>query len=144
MTEAIEFEGSTEAEAVEKAATAMGVAAQTIDYTVVDEGSAGVFGLGFRPVKIRVRSEADEAGELGSEYGDEMRSSRRGPAPEKAAQAGEVVRDILSRMNVRARVEVRDEDEHIVVVLSEEEGGTDIADTLGRSRPQGFRLSSSC
>ena len=53
MSDGIEFEGQTEQEAVRKASSALKVAAGDLNYTVIDVGSAGLFGLGARPVKIR-------------------------------------------------------------------------------------------
>jgi predicted RNA-binding protein Jag len=146
VADTIEFEASTEREAVEKASRAVGVDADTLDYTVVDEGADGVFGLGARPVKIRVRPpegapgpEDEETAEPESgeaENAEAEVTRRRGPAPEKAAQAGEVVREVLDRMAVPAQVEVRDEDEEIVVVIREaEEGATRVAEVFGSGRP---------
>jgi spoIIIJ-associated protein len=131
------FEAETEELAVQRASDALGVPVEQVDYTVVDEGSEGVFGLGSRPVKIRVGAEPG-AGEGSGDDDDESRErepARRGPAPEKAAKAEEVVRAILDRMGVRADVGVRDEDEHIVVVIEDLEGSTNVVDVLGKSRP---------
>ncbi len=51
----MEFEGRSEPEAVQKASQALAIAEAELDYTVVDEGSTGLLGLGARPVQIRVR-----------------------------------------------------------------------------------------
>lgn len=132
----MEFEGSTEQEAIENAAKATGHDASSLEYTVVDEGSAGVFGIGSRPVRIRVATEAGgEALAAPSEDSTEVRASY-GPAPEKAEKALEVAKGLLQRMGLdQAQVSVWDEDQDIVIVLEEGEGRTDLADVLGRSRP---------
>lgn len=138
MADTIEFEAGTEREAVAKASEALGIGAEEVDYTVVDEGSDGMFGLGSRPVKIRVRppeGSAEAAAGSEGESGEHEPSARRGPAPEKAAQADEVARKLLELMGVEARVTVRDDDEHIVVLVEEVEGGTSVAEVLGGSRP---------
>ncbi|MBK8010837.1 MAG: Jag N-terminal domain-containing protein [Deltaproteobacteria bacterium] len=142
----IEFEGETERAAVVKACSALKQAEGQLDYTVIDEGSAGLFGLGARPVRIRVRApeanvtestEIPDEGPMDADVGDreEEGSSVCGPAPEKAARAGEVAESLAERMGLPCKVAVRDEDSRIVVVLDEVEGSTAVADMLGRSRP---------
>jgi len=135
LTETIEFEGDTEEQAVERAAEALGIDRDSVTYTVVDEGSGGVLGLGARPVKIRADA-AEGDRDSGSESAEVAAPPpRRGPAPEKAAKAGEVVGRILNGLEVEATVEVRDEDENIVVVIEGPEGSTRVAEVLGGRRP---------
>jgi spoIIIJ-associated protein len=131
VTRTLEFEAETEDEAVAKASTETGTEPSDLDYTVVDEGSGGVFGLGSRPVKIRVRVSSDGV----DGRNEEESSRRRGPAPEKVEQAQVVIGTLLQEMRLKAEVEIRDEDEDIVVVLSEVEGQTELANVLGKSRP---------
>lgn len=138
MGNKMEFVGESEAQAVEKACEALGVAREALDYTVVDEGSDGVLGFGSRPVQIRVRAPDEQrSGETVDDEGatdDEERVA--GPAPEKAARAEEVSRALLDRMGLgSAGVEVRDEAEQIVVVITEPEGASDVATVLGTTRP---------
>lgn len=140
MADSREFEAETEEVAVKQASEALGVPVDQVDYTVVDEGSEGVFGLGSRPVKIRVVTDGSPEPAPGgdddpAEGRPERKPARRGPAPEKAAQAEEVVRAILERMGVDASISVRDEDENIVVVVEAVEGSTAVVDVLGKSRP---------
>lgn len=167
MSRETEFEGRTEDEAVERASVALGVARAQLDYTVVDEGSGGLFGIGSRPTRIRARSGAGEQGEAVAapvaapvasagpvdaeprdrdrdrdrgrrgDDGDEEEGGIVGPAPEKAAQARDVAQTLSDKMAMRATVTVRDEEREIVVVLAEAEGSTDVADMLGSSRPPG-------
>lgn len=146
----MEFEGRTEQEAVHKACAALKQAEDELDYTVVDEGSGGVFGIGARPVQIRVRvpegtevdvdASADDAdADEGSGDADNSNDDARGvvgPAPEKAAQALEVARGLADRMGLEsAKVSVRDDDAQIVVLIEEAEGSEDVAEVLGKSRP---------
>ncbi|MEQ8280451.1 MAG: Jag N-terminal domain-containing protein [Deltaproteobacteria bacterium] len=149
MSNTIEFEGTSVEEAVEKACAALKVEASALDYTVIDEGSGGVFGLGARPVQIKVRApdgaaapeaEAasdDDAEESAVEAPAEKKKSPGivGPTPEKAAQAEEVARGLLEKMGLAAAVSVRDEHEQIVIVIEEAEGSTDVVEVLGKSRP---------
>ena len=163
VAETKQFEGRTEEEAVAEASSALGIDSEDLDYTVMDEGSDGVLGLGKRPVQIRVRVPDDFEDEEGEEFededetgevedGDQGTPSRDGlddagaedggsggivgPAPEKAAAAKEVAEGLASRMGIACKVDVRDEDRQIVVLIDETgEGSTDVADILGRSRP---------
>jgi spoIIIJ-associated protein len=146
MSQTMEFEGRTEDEAVQRACAALGVSADALDYTVVDEGSGGVFGLGARPVSIRVRPPAAQAAvhaasptaaevSPGDEGEEESRGGLVGPAPEKAAKAREVTQAMAERMGLAVNVTVRDEHEQIVVVI-EDAGETGmVGDVFGKSRP---------
>lgn len=142
MGNTMEFVGESEAQAVENACAELGIAQDALDYTVVDEGSDGVLGFGSRPVQIRVRTpDGSDAGAQAApkkdvDDSDGVARGVRGPAPEKAAQAEEVSRALLERMGLsEAGVEVRDEDEQIVVVITEAEGSTEVATVLGTPRP---------
>jgi len=177
-----EFEAETEREALELACTEFGVSKDGLDYTIVDMGSAGLFGMGARPVKIKAsaagtskpaekvsapkaapkaektekvekkevakpKEEAPEAEAEAEAEADSDESSstqdRRperppalvGPAPEKAAQAKEVAAELAAQLKMDAEIEVRDEEEEIVIVLTEKGEGTDVADVLGSTRP---------
>ncbi|MGF1509022.1 MAG: Jag N-terminal domain-containing protein [Myxococcota bacterium] len=128
MTRTLEFEGGSEDEALAKASSETGTSPSDLDYTIIDEGSGGMFGLGARPVRIRVRVyDRDEE--------EEGVRSRVGPAPEKAAKAREVSQALLKEMRLEGVVEVTDEEENIVVRLLEVDGSTGLQDVLGRSRP---------
>jgi spoIIIJ-associated protein len=138
LSNTIEFEGQTEQEAVSKACAALKLPEADLDYTMLDEGSAGVFGLGARPVRIRVRAPEGSDGMRPTNHDqddDEERGGIVGPAPEKAAKALEVAKGLADRMGLSAKIDVRDEHEQIVVVIEEVEGGSDVAETLGKSRP---------
>lgn len=135
MSNTIEFEGRTEQEAVSKACDALKLEEGDLDYTMMDEGSTGVFGLGARPVRIRVRAPEGHEVPAAATGDDEEKAGIVGPAPEKAAKAKEVAEGLAERMGLQSTIEVRDEDAQIVVVIHEVEGSTDVADTLGQSRP---------
>lgn len=136
MSNTIEFEGRTEQEAVSKACDALKLEEGDLDYTMLDEGSTGVFGLGARPVRIRVRAPEGHVVPAAVNGGDDEEATGIvGPAPEKAAMAGEVAQGLAERMGLQSKIEVRDEDAQIVVVIHEVDDSTDVADTLGRSRP---------
>ena len=138
MSKTIEFEGRTEQEAVAKACSALSLAEDKLDYTMLDEGSSGVFGLGARPVRIRVRApeESQAAATNGTGEGDSAEGGGVvGPAPEKAARALEVAQGLADRMGLESKIEVRDDDEQIVVTILEQDGSTAVADMLGRCKP---------
>lgn len=55
-----EFDGRDLDEALAAAADALGKPAQEIDFELVEGGRKGVFGLGARPVRIRIRVDREE------------------------------------------------------------------------------------
>ena len=128
MTKVLEFEGESEAEAVRLASSNIGINADKLDYTVVDEGSGGVLGLGARPVKIRVRTDGEASAE-------ERVTRLTGPVPEKAAEAKKVLQEILDRMGTPAEIELRDEEENIVLVLSDAAESAPIGEAWAQTRP---------
>lgn len=136
MKREMEFEGRSVEDAVQKACRALRLSEAELDYSVVDEGSGGLFGLGSRPV--RIKAVAPERVDAPSSEGDEESGGHPGivgPAPEKAAQAKEVSSELVAKMGLRAEVVVRDEERQIVVELNEVEGSEDIAEAFGGSRP---------
>ncbi len=56
MTQNREFNAATVDEAVEKAASSLGVSASELSYQVLDEGSVGFLGIGARDARIAVES----------------------------------------------------------------------------------------
>ncbi len=61
MSEDREFYASTVDEAVSRAATELGVAADELDFRVLDEGSAGFLGMGARDARIAVQIPEDRS-----------------------------------------------------------------------------------
>src|SRR5262249_39681102 len=139
----MEFEGATEREAVDKACSALRLGTDDLDYTVIDEGSGGLFGLGSRPVRIRTRTTSNDAAQTSRRHIVERESEDRnepvgqpegedeearggivGPAPEKAAKALEVAQGFAEKMGMDAEISVRDENERIVIVIDEKPGST--------------------
>jgi spoIIIJ-associated protein len=160
MSNQIEFEGRTEADAVSKAVAALGVTADHLDYSLVDEGSSGILGLGARPARIRVRVPApaaaapvvaepsapvpapvaaEPAPAASSEGGDSDDEERAGgivgPAPEKAAKAVEVATTLVQKMGLEAVITMEDREREIVVELKDVEGRTALVDAFAGSRP---------
>lgn len=94
-------------EAVQKGLADLGLPREMVDITVLDEGSAGILGLGSRQARIRIS----------------VKSSREDPepsapeTPENGAKedhvlslAEEIVSDLLQKMNIQAEVNaVREE-----------------------------------
>src|SRR5262245_44965219 len=57
----LEFDGKDLDDALRAAAGALGVPVERLDYVLVEEGRKGVFGLGARPVRIRVQGDPGPA-----------------------------------------------------------------------------------
>ncbi|MEM1023917.1 MAG: R3H domain-containing nucleic acid-binding protein [Myxococcota bacterium] len=128
MTKVVEFEAGSEAEAVKLASESMGITPDDVEYTVVDEGSGDE---GDSAVKIRVQTEG-----VSDASSDEARPSKLvGPAPEKAAEAEKVLGEFIEKMGTPASIEMRDEEENIVLVLSDVEGEEPIGDAWAKTRP---------
>ena len=94
------------------------------------------------PKKAEAKSdEKAEASDEGAEESAPVAEERvrvpgiTGPAPEKAAQTKEVTEELCKQLGMPVVVEIRDEDEQIVVVLKETEDSTAVADLLGSTRP---------
>lgn len=83
----MEFEGRTEQEAVERASAALSISRSELDYTVIDEGSGGIFGLGARPVRIRARGQSGGAGAPSSGSTPAAVSSGSAPAAVSSVSA---------------------------------------------------------
>jgi spoIIIJ-associated protein len=155
MSNQLEFEGRTEADAVSKAVAALGVTADHLDYSLVDEGSSGILGLGARPARIRVRVAAPAApapaapaaaapvpapaaaspAEVAEGDDDERSGGIVGPAPEKAAKAVEVAGTLIAKMGLEAVISMEDREREIVVELKDVEGKTALVDAFAGSRP---------
>src|SRR5918995_285540 len=61
MTENREFYASTIEEAVEKAATELGLPSEDVSYRVLDEGNTGFLGIGARDARITVEASPENA-----------------------------------------------------------------------------------
>lgn len=99
---AMEFDGKDLEDALGAAVAALGRPASELDYEILEGGRKGVFGLGARPVRIRVESSADVVTE-----------QTKGPAPSIPKPAASTtdsppaaaLREIVARMGFDLGVE---------------------------------------
>ena len=94
MTEEREFYATTVDEAVGKAADELGLPAEEISYTVLDEGNSGFLGIGARDARILVRpryplrrTAIEEDEPLAAVPDDEATDSRRSKSRPKSSRA---------------------------------------------------------
>lgn len=91
-------EAKTVEEAIEKGAAHLGLAVHQVDHEVLAGGSQGIFGIGARPAKVKVRSRAAQADEV-------------------SAKVTEMVAEIMKRMGIDAQVKTHlDDDIHRVEI----------------------------
>jgi spoIIIJ-associated protein len=116
--DATEFDGKDLEEALSAAAEALGRPSAELDYEILEEGRKGVFGLGSRPVRIRVAAGSSHAAkpEAKPATGAGSAVPSRSPAPVPASApapapgaplspAGEAARAIFDKMGFDVRVE---------------------------------------
>ena len=130
-----EFEGESEQAALSEAARVLGVPVEELDYTVLDEGAEGVFGLGARPARIRVALAG--GGEEFTEDSAPPAAPREvgGPSEAKGVQALEVTRKMLQLMGVTAEVQADEQEERILVSIADGEGTSEVTELFAKSRP---------
>lgn len=100
MMDGTEFDGSDLNEALAAAAKALGRATSDLDYEVLEGGRKGVFGLGARPVRIRVAGTPEASVPL--ERTPSFSSAEPAASPSPPADA---IRDILAKMGFELTVE---------------------------------------
>jgi spoIIIJ-associated protein len=93
--DANEFDGKDLNDAIDAAVKALGRPASELDYEVLEGGRKGVFGLGARPVRIRVAGAVPTA----------PSPALTGDAPATASAPGAALSEILSRMKFDLRIE---------------------------------------
>jgi len=112
--DAREFDGKDLEDALNTAVAALGCPASELDYEVIEGGRKGLFGLGVRPVRIRVTIPAG---------GVAVRPSSPAPAiPKPAASAplsppGAALREIVSKMGFDLDVEEARPDGTLELIL---------------------------
>lgn len=100
-----EASGRTVEEAVERALTELGAAAEDVDVAVIDPGSRGMLGLGAREAKVRVTLKASPA-----------------------AAAHSMTEKLLRAMGFEATVRAREQDDSVTVEIR----GQDLGALIGR------------
>jgi spoIIIJ-associated protein len=97
-----EFDGKDLDDALSAAAAALGLVASELDYEVLEGGRKGVFGLGARPVRIRVASAVSAVASTGVS----PRPALPSPAtPVAASPPAAALREILGKMGFELRVD---------------------------------------
>jgi spoIIIJ-associated protein len=152
MTETNEFYAESVEEAVEKAATKLGLSKEELAYTVLDSGSSGFLGMGSRDARIAVEggdASEDDVDEIGTSNGEEGSpaddSTELPPTPAPATEDDvsgerppgeqpEVTEDLLREIQefvdrtldtigLDARVDVYDAEDFVAVDVATEEAG---------------------
>jgi len=140
----LEVIGPTVEDAIEMGLDQLGLPREAVEVEVLDPGSKGVFGLGGRQARVRlifgVKEEAvADAGAVRKVEAEPKARSTEVLTTEEDQQplqvASVVVRDLLERMHVRARVSARylkvpDEAEQPTVLV--EIHGNDLSILIGR------------
>ena len=115
--DANEFDGKDLDEALAAAVAALGRPASELDYELLEGGRKGVFGLGARPVRIRVAvaasSETDEPGPRPVS----PRATRESVAPAAESSPLAALRTIISKMGFDLRIEEERRDGTLELVL---------------------------
>jgi spoIIIJ-associated protein len=138
-----EFSARTVDAAVEQAEAQLGVSRDALDIEVVTQGSRGVFGIGAENARIRVRrpevaaTRTQTKSQVGGDaptappVRDEIRSAEpsRQPADEDLSkEAQQVLSDLLQSMGFQADVEVRKDDDPVMLFIS----GDNLGVLIGR------------
>lgn len=98
----IEVEGKTVEEALNKALIELGIERSKVDFEILDHGSKGLFNvIGVKPVKLRVSSKYDYIKE-----------------------AREFIENILNCMEIKANIDIQENDDTIIINLSGEKMGS--------------------
>ena len=119
--ESIEAEADSIDAAIDAALKTLGVPRDRVEIEILASGSRGLFGIGSRKAKVRatLRSPMREPAAPPAE-----RPTTTPPPDDRAAErARQVLREIVTLMNVDATVHVRTTDERIVLDLSGDASG---------------------
>lgn len=149
----IEIIAPTVEEAIEKGIKDLGVSRAEVEVEILDEGSKGLFGLGNRQARVRLRvisatgSSFMAAEENRAETAFQIELEEEGPVPEPGAPlpplgedyvleiARDVVKELLERMRVRATVTAaygKAEDARSRIPVLVNVNGDDLSYLIGR------------
>lgn len=134
----LEVIGPTVEEAIEMGLDQLGLPREAVEVEVLDPGSKGVFGLGGRQARVRLTFGMKEKSsvETDAKVVQEAETEQRAPLSEDISTeedqrslrvASVVVRDLLDRMHVRARVVAR----YVEVPADGEQQPTVLVEILG-------------
>jgi spoIIIJ-associated protein len=112
--DAKEFDGKDLEDALSAAVAALGRPASELDYEVVEGGRKGVFGLGARPVRIRV---AVPAGVVAARPSSPAPAIPKPAASTTLSPPGAALREIVSKMGFDLDVEEARQDETLELIL---------------------------
>lgn len=88
----IEVEATTVEEAIQDGLTRLGIPRETVDIKILNEGTAGLFGLmGTKPARVRLTTKSGAGNSLGDNDLDYPRAQKA---------AGAIATDLLTRMGV--------------------------------------------
>lgn len=100
----MEFDGKDLDDALAAASAAMGRPASELDYEILEGGRKGVFGLGARPIRIRVEGEPAASVTVVPAVAPAPAASRPDDAASGSAPA-EALREIVRRMGFDLRID---------------------------------------
>ena len=105
MEEVLEVSARTVEEAIKKALEQLGVSREEVDITILNEGKAGVFGIGAQEASIRVKI---ISGALKSQEPSTPKINKRSEVMEPSKDVAEIARGVvetlLSKIGVNATV----------------------------------------
>ena len=116
---ASEFDGRDLDDALRAAGAALGLPVERLDYELVEEGRKGVFGLGARPVRIRVTHAAAPAARAEDRAipAPAPSSAPASRAPEPRSAAAETLRRMIDLMGLSLVVEEARRDGTLEIVV---------------------------
>lgn len=135
----VEFYAATVEEALEKAASQLGVDASQLSYAVIDSGSAGFMGIGARDARVSVETAEDHEASSRPTHSEEMETPStleeyEGNLEEEASDHTPVPTDVLDEvrsfmestlggMGIDAHVDAYDAGDFVAVDVSTDQAG---------------------
>lgn len=133
--ESVETDGDSVEAAVAAALERLGLERKDAHIEVLDEGARGFLGIGARPARVRVRRTApDSAAPPDTAAGAAVAATPPALAAsgELAAKAGDVLRQILDRLDVQTQVAAHDDGDHITLDITAADGAEISGWLIGR------------